>query len=93
MNQLILAVKENLGLSDSIGFRLPKSLAYLGGTLLDCVSAVAKKEFPISRVRVKKFVADTIYGTDNLNKINYQRPFDMMTALENTIKNEFIKTS
>lgn len=90
MNELISVVKTKLGKSESIGLRLPKTLAYVGGALLDAVAVATKKEFPISRVRVKKFTADTIYGTDHLNRLYYKRPFDMMSALENTIRNEFI---
>lgn len=90
MNELISTVKKKLDHRAIIQLRVPRLLAYLGASVLDALAKITKKEFPISRVRVKKFTADTIYDTHNIERLNFERPFNLIRALENTINYEFL---
>lgn len=90
MNQLVSSVKQILGKSKTIGFRLPFALGYLIGKGFDLVSFVTGKRLPISAIRVKKFCSDSVYNTA-ICDTSFVPPVRLEEAIEQTIRHEFIE--
>lgn len=90
MDQLVKKVNAIIKGKSGTGIRIPFFLGYLGGKFFDLVSRITHKEFPISAIRVKKFVSDTLFDTSIPVKSGFVAPVNLETALYNTIKFEFI---
>jgi nucleoside-diphosphate-sugar epimerase len=90
MNGLVSNVNRILGRSEKIGFRLPFSVAYFIGKGFDLVAAMTGKSFAISSIRVKKFCANSVYGTA-IDKTGFVRPVTLEQAIEKTVLHEFIE--
>lgn len=90
MNQLVRSVKQILGKSNKIGFRLPFVLGYLIGEIFDLVAFLTSKRFPISAIRVKKFCSDSVYNTA-IDETGFVPPVKLEMAIEQTIRHEFIE--
>ena len=69
--------------------KLPKAVAYAGGYVLDAVSRVTGRRFPISAIRVRKFCESTQFRADRAAQIGFVKPFSLELGLERTIKAEF----
>lgn len=92
INELIALVDQITGKSNAKSRRIPYGVAMCATWGLDLIAKVLHKEFPISQVRVKKFTANTLFGTKGLEKMAYTPPYDMLKALERTITAEFPAT-
>lgn len=90
MNQLVRFVKQILGQSERIGFRLPFSVGYIIGKGFDMAAAITGKRFAISSIRVKKFCANSIYDTA-IDETGFVRPVHLSQGLDQTIRHEFIE--
>jgi GlcNAc-P-P-Und epimerase len=90
MNQLVSSVKRILGQNGKIGIRLPYTVGYAIGKGFDFVAAITGKRFSISSIRVKKFCANSVYGTA-IHEIGFVSPVPLAQALEQTIRHEFIE--
>lgn len=93
-----LTVKELIELADNVLFgrpqrrlHIPCSLGYLGGVLFDVVSALTRRSFPISAVRVRKFCTATQVSANSAASTGFVAPFALRTALERTIRYEFVE--
>lgn len=91
MNELVVSVNRNLGRSTRIGFRLPFAVGYLIGKCFDTFAVLTGKRFAISSIRVKKFCADSVYNTA-IGVTGFVPPVALETALEQTVRYEFIET-
>ena len=89
MNDFVRKVNKVINNKENIGFRIPNIIGYFGGFCFDCLSKILKKEFPISLIRVKKFISNTMFSTSIPIKTDFLAPIDINTALEKTIKYEF----
>lgn len=83
-------------LSDELGIRLPRvRLPLLAGkaasAVLDGVAKATGRTFPVSAVRVEKFVAETTVDTERLQGLGFTPPFRMDDALRRTVATEFAK--
>lgn len=89
MNELVGIIRTHIGKSSKAGLRLPKALGDIAGTGLDALARLTGKTFPISKVRIEKFCATTIFSAKKLEMTAFKRPKDLREALEETIKAEF----
>lgn len=90
MNTLVRHVNVLMGKRDRIGIRLPYAIGYAGGSVLDGVSWLTGKEFPVSAIRVKKFCADTQFSSREISSTGFVPPVSIWDALERTVRYEFI---
>ena len=89
MNELVALVKKRLGKPERIPFRIPYAMGYAGGLLLDAVSKVTGREFPISAIRVKKFCATTQFRSSGIAATGFVAPVSLRDGLDRTIDYEF----
>lgn len=89
MNELVGIIRKLTGKASPANLRLPKILGNIAGTGLDALARITGKTFPISKVRIEKFCATTIFSAKKLNMTAFKPPKDLRLALEETIKAEF----
>jgi hypothetical protein len=77
-----------LGLNPS-RVRMPVAAGLLIGSCFDVVAKVSGRKFPISAVRVRKFCANSVYGSAAFNA-GFTPPVPMEKALERTVRLEFL---
>jgi Nucleoside-diphosphate-sugar epimerases len=89
MNTLVSEVNRILGRSTRL-IHWPYFIGYCGGLFFDILACVTRKKLVISSIRVKKFCANTLFEAKNISKTDFRPPVDLVTALANTVKYEFI---
>lgn len=92
MNELVATVRRMFGKPDGVGMRMPFVLGLAMGKAFDMAAAVTGRKFPISTIRVRKFCANSVYGTA-LDHSGFVPPVALSDALERTIRHEFIDQS
>lgn len=70
-------------------FYLPRSLGLLAGYLLDIAARIIKRPLPISRVRIEKFCATTVFNANKMRATGFVPPTALSDALTLTIDAEF----
>ena len=86
--EIITIIEDQLG-RRSGSLRLPLPLGLAGGHALDLVARLTRRTFPISAVRVRKFVASTTVNTDRLRASGYRPRYSLEEALRRTVAAEF----
>ncbi len=89
MHALVTLLRTELGKGTGIGPRLPKPVAMAVGTFADAVSAVSGKRFPISRVRVQKFCANTEIDSSRALATGFSPRIALKDGLQTTIRADF----
>lgn len=89
MTELVGMIRGLLGKGSGTGLSLPKPLGTVAGTGFDILARLTGKTFPISRVRIEKFCATTIFSAKKIEGTAFKPPKDLKQALEETIKAEF----
>lgn len=89
MNELVNAIQSRTGRAP-IPLRLPKIIGLTAGAILDVVARLTNKKLPISRVRVEKFCANTVFKADRVKASGFVPPTDLQQALIETIDAEFM---
>ncbi|MAY01613.1 MAG: UDP-N-acetylglucosamine 4-epimerase [Gammaproteobacteria bacterium] len=89
MNELIAKVRETIFNKKGVGLRLPSFLGLGIGYLADFVTAISGKSFPVSSIRVKKFLATTQFDTSTV-KTGFSPPVSIEEGLKRTLQYEFI---
>jgi len=89
MNALVKTVRMELGRSPTVGVRLPLWLGLAIGKLADVAATVTRRKFPISSVRVRKFVSNSHFTTA-VSELGFVPPYPMEEALRQTIRFEFL---
>ncbi|MBC7947272.1 MAG: NAD-dependent epimerase/dehydratase family protein [Chitinophagaceae bacterium] len=89
MNELVGKVRGFMGKSPDSFLRIPYGIGMAGGACFDMISALTGRNFPISRVRVKKFCADTTISVDALKATGFTPPFTLGKGMEMFLDNEF----
>ena len=85
---LVEHIRRCLGKSGkSLG--IPKSVALVGGHLLDVVAKVSGRSFPLSAIRVHKFCESTQFRADKVSKSGFTPPYSLDEGLTRTIQFEF----
>jgi len=88
MNNLVTLIKQRTGKQTS-SLRLPKIIGLSAGTMLDVVARITNKKLPISRIRIEKFCATTIFKADRVKATGFVAPTQLEQALIETIDAEF----
>jgi nucleoside-diphosphate-sugar epimerase len=91
MNTLVSNVKSILGRPKKISLRLPFSVGYLIGKCFDVASSATGKRFAVSAIRVKKFCANSVYGTA-CEQTGFVSPVPLEQALAQTVRYEFVES-
>lgn len=89
MNALVSLIRERMNLGRDVGPRLPLWAAHLVGAGADLVARASGKSLPISRVRVRKFVANTEVDARFAHASGFRRPVDLRDGLSATLDAEF----
>lgn len=93
MNTLVALIRERMGRGEGVGPRLPLWAARLAGAGADVVAGLTGKSLPISRVRVRKFVANTEVDARKAHSSGFLRPVDLKNGLSATLDAEFSRLS
>lgn len=88
MNDLVNLIKERTGMKTS-SLRLPKIVGLGAGVMLDIVARATGKKLPISRVRIEKFCANTVFKADRVKTSGFVAPTSIEQGLIETIDAEF----
>jgi GlcNAc-P-P-Und epimerase len=87
MNGLVALANQTLGRGRAI--RVPYGLALAAGAACDWLSQLTGQQLPISRVRVKKYAANTRFAADRVASTGFKPRHPLQDALVATIRNEF----
>ena len=90
MNELVSQVRTTLKGKTGVGPRLPYWLGILFGYVAEGISRVTGRNFPISSVRVKKFVTSTEFQSSCSDLNKFKAPFSLCEGLNSTVELEFI---
>jgi nucleoside-diphosphate-sugar epimerase len=90
MNELVARVNRILGRSEKITFRLSYIFGLVIGKFFDLIAFVTRKKLAISSIRVKKFCANSVYGSA-ISKTGFVPPVNLIDAIERTVKYEFLE--
>lgn len=88
MTDLVRLIHTRTGLSIS-KLRLPKVIGIYGGLMMDILAHISGKNFPVSRVRVEKFCATTVFKADRVKNSGFIAPTSLEKGLIETIDAEF----
>lgn len=89
MNDLVAQVEESLN-KHIPSTHFPYWLGMLGGYGFDILSALTRKKFAVSSVRVKKFCATTQFDATKAHSCGFKAPYSLAQGLHNTLHYEFI---
>jgi nucleoside-diphosphate-sugar epimerase len=89
MNALVAEVRRILGKSGKL-FHWPYWVGLTGGFCFDILAKILHKKLPISSIRVKKFCANTMFTSTNIQTTGFKPPVSLTRGLELTIRYEFI---
>jgi nucleoside-diphosphate-sugar epimerase len=87
--ELLAVLNDAMDLPRSGGVRLPLWLGLVGGHVFDAAAKITRRTFPISAIRIRKFVSDTTVNTDRLARTGYTPPVPLDEAIRRTIEAEF----
>jgi nucleoside-diphosphate-sugar epimerase len=88
MNELVGRANVLLGSKMRCKYKVPIQAGILVGKLFDLLSFVAKRNFRISAIRIKKFCSNSVYGT-SVASTGFTPPVPIDSAIEKTIRYEF----
>lgn len=89
MNELVTTIRRLTGQTGKASLRLPYTLGMIAGSIFDWVARITGRTLPISKVRIEKFCATTVFSARKVSMTAFRPPKDLQTALETTIKAEF----
>ncbi|MFL7011312.1 NAD-dependent epimerase/dehydratase family protein [Enterovibrio norvegicus] len=89
-NEIVDVVKKSLG-KTSKSISLPYSFGLLAGSTFDLISKVSGKKFPISKVRIQKFCADTTVDSTLAMTSGFKAPYAIEDGLKKMIVHDFSK--
>ena len=90
MNSLVKLIRKNLFQKDNVGLRLPRFLGLIVGYFADLISFISRISLPISSIRVKKFLSNSMFSS-KISETDFEPPYNLTDGLINTIKYEFIE--
>ena len=91
MNELVKEIRVNFKQNNKSNIRLPYWSGILLGFLADILSYIARKQLPISLIRVKKFCASSQFVSTNNRVKEFHGNFSLTDALQLTLNQEFPK--
>jgi nucleoside-diphosphate-sugar epimerase len=87
MNGLVAVVNQTLDRAQSL--RIPYSLGMAAGAGCDWLAQLTGYQFPISRVRVRKYAANTRFAANRIASTGFTPRHSLHEALAATIRQEF----
>ena len=90
MDTLVSKTRDILFGKNNVGWRLPGFLALLIGYFFDAIAAVTNRTFPVSSVRVKKFLRTTQFKS-SIAATGFIAPVSLEEGLAKTVYYEFIE--
>ena len=90
MNELIEIFNNTLGKNHKNNFKIPYKIGLMGGYGYDILAKVTGKTYPISSIRIRKFCADTVINTDNLQQTGFVPSYTLTEGLRRMIRSEFL---
>lgn len=94
MGELVTIVRSALALKSGVPIRIPYWLAIALGCCCDAFAAVTRKLLPVSRVRVEKFCASTVFSAEKARKqTEFVPPVPLEAGLKRTIMADFDPSS
>lgn len=90
MNTLVARCRSVLFGKNNVGLRLPGWLRILAGQGFDALAAITGKKFPVSSIRVRKFIATTAFST-SINEASFEPSCEVMQGIERTLQHEFLE--
>lgn len=90
MNELVSTVRRLMGRSAGAGPRIPYAAGVLIGTAADVLARMTGRSFAVSKVRVKKFCAETSF-TSAVEHTGFIPPTGLAKAIERTVRHEFVE--
>jgi len=88
MNELIRLIYVSVGFPAQSLLRIPYSVGYFIGSLFDVCAVVLGRTLPISRVRVKKFCADSRFSSKAIEN-GFEPRFSLIEAVQKTVLFEY----
>ena len=89
MKQLVSLVRSNLGKGKGVGIRIPSFAGRIGGTMFDMLSRLTGRSYPISRVRIEKFMQESSFAAEKASGTGFSPPFSLEESLPMVLKYEF----
>lgn len=89
MHDFVVSVRHALGKTGS-GLRLPYAFGLIGGFVFDGIAKITGRKFPISRIRVQKFCANTVVDAKKRQETGFNPIFSLEKGLEEMIKADFL---
>lgn len=89
MNTLTDVVYRKLGKSKP-SFRIPYPVGLMAGVAFDILARVTRRSFPISKVRVQKFCADTTCASERRKATGFVERYTLAEGLERMIDADFL---
>ncbi len=90
MRDLVAHVNRCLGKPGN-KFRIPKTVALAGGSVLDVVARLSGRTFPISTIRVRKFCESTQFTAERMRQTGFTPPYSLNEGLQRTIEHDFLR--
>ena len=90
MVELTQTIEEKMKIK-LLSMKIPYLLGLMGGYGFDFISALSRKKFSISSVRVQKFCATTQFDSDKAHS-SFKAPYTLKEGLDKTLEHEFINT-
>lgn len=90
MNELVQIVRKTLFNKTGVGPRLPRSFGFAMGLGFDLVAFLTRRSFPVSSIRVKKFMATTQFSSA-VPETGFKAPYTLAEGLEKTLRYEFLE--
>ena len=87
-SELIEVIQDTVGIRRS-SIRLPTALGLAAGHVFDLAARMTGRTFPISAVRIRKFVSDTTVNTAKLESTGYRPHYPLSESIRRTIEAEF----
>ncbi len=87
--ELVRTIDECLGVAGARRLRLPYAVGYVAGAAFDAAAWAMRRKFPISRVRVKKFCANTRFAATRAQAAGFVPPVDLADGIRRFIAHDF----
>ena len=90
MNQLVQVARKTLFGKSGVGPRMPGFIGVTIGFGFDLLAWMIRRPLPVSKIRVKKFMATTQFSSA-APETGFEAPYTLAQGLEKTLRYEFIE--
>lgn len=88
MNTLVATIAD-AGRRSVPRLRLPRAAGMVAGAMLDAAARLTGRSFPLSRVRVHKFCANSVVNADRIRGLGFVPRVTLEAGLRQTVRSEF----